>query len=85
MICLDFVNNKNEITKLSILKDLKQNIEHNIFCYSENYLLTQPKNKYISEWKIENKKLKIVEQMIREERQKMKEKNKSKGVLGGDK
>lgn len=77
---VNYQQNEDKITKLSILKDLKQNIEHNIFCYSANYLMTQPKKEYVNEWKAENKKLQIVEEMIKEEKQNVKNKNKDKSL-----
>lgn len=79
----DYEETKNivEITKLSILKDLKQNIEHNILNYSANYLMTRPKEEYVNEWKAENKKLLLVEEMLKDEKQK-KEKNKE--IRGGN-
>lgn len=75
-----YTKDEIRITKLSILTELKQNIEHNILCYSTNYLMTQPKEEYVNEWKIENKKLLLVEEMIREEKQKSKDKNKDKSL-----
>ena len=42
--------------------------------------MTQPKEEYVNEWKIENKKLLLVEEMIREEKQKSKDKNKDKSL-----
>ena len=64
---------EDKITKLSMLKELKENIEHNILCYSSNYLMTQTKKEYAKEWETENKKLQLVNEMITEEKQKMKE------------
>ena len=75
-----YTKDEIRITKLSILTELKHNIEHNILCYSTNYLMTQPKEEYVNEWKIENKKLLLVEEMIREEKQKSKDKNKGKSL-----
>lgn len=76
----DDVESEIKITRLSILKDLKENIEHNILCYSSNYLMTQPKKEYVKEWKEENKKLLIVEDMIKDEKQKTKANNKDKSL-----
>ena len=45
-------------------------------CYSSNYSLEQPKQGYEKEFIVENKKLMLVEQMIKEEKQKEKKKNK---------
>lgn len=45
-------------------------------CYSSNYSLEQSKQGYEKEFIRENKKLMLVEQMIKEEKQKEKKKNK---------
>lgn len=65
-----------EITKLEFLNEIKDMISHNIMCYSSNYSLEQSKQGYEKEFIRENKKLMLVEQMIKEEKQKEKKKNK---------
>lgn len=67
---------ETEITKLEFLNEIKDMISHNIMCYSSNYSLEQPKQGYEKEFIVENKKLMLVEQMIKEEKQKEKKKNK---------
>lgn len=69
---------ENDITKLNFLKEIKDMVNHNIMCYSENYSLGKAKEGYEKEFIRENKKLILVEQMIKEEKQKEKKKNKNK-------
>ena len=69
---------ENEITKLDFLNEIKDMINHNIMCYSENYSLGKAKKEYENEFIRENKKLIIVEQMIKEEKQKENKKVKKK-------
>lgn len=68
---------KNEITRLEFLNEIREMINHNILCYSNNYSLGEPKKGYEKEFKRENKKLILVEEMIREAKQKEKIKNKN--------
>ena len=75
---LDLILKKDEteITRLEFLNEIKDMIGHNIMCYSSNYSLEQAKQGYEKEFIRENKKLILVEQMIKEEKQKVKKKNK---------
>lgn len=60
----------NGISRLSILKELLEQTEHNVLCYSDNYLCSKPKKQYIKEWVRENKKVKIIKDMIKDEKEK---------------
>ena len=66
------------ISRIDILKEMLQQTEHNILCYSDSYLCTRPKKQYIKEWVKENKKADIIKSMIKDEKEKENEKNKSK-------
>lgn len=68
--------NENEITRLEFLNEIKDMINHNIMCYSDNYYLGQAKQNYEKEFARENQKLILIDQMIKEEKQKEKKKNK---------
>lgn len=58
------------ITKLSLLEELKEQIESNLMSYSKNYLMSEPQEEYEVEWEFEVQKLKLVNEMIAEERNK---------------
>lgn len=75
---MSIINEKDEteITRLEFLNEIKDMISHNIMCYSSNYSLEQAKQGYEKEFIRKNKKLILVEQMIKEEKQKLKKKNK---------
>lgn len=75
---IDLILNKDEfeITRLDFLNEIKDMINHNIMCYSSDYSLGQAKQGYEREFIRENKKLILVEQIIKEEKQKEKKKNK---------
>ncbi len=56
------------ITTLDYLQECKEQIQHNIDCYSEGYLISKPKEEYRKEWLEEQQKLKIVDKLIENER-----------------
>lgn len=62
----------NGVSRLSILKELLEQTEHNVLCYSDNYLCSKPKKQYVKEWVRENKKVKIIKDMIKDEKEKSK-------------
>ena len=75
---IDLILNKdeNDITRLDLLNEVKNMINHNIMCYSSDLLLKKPKQGYEKEFATENKKLILIEQIIKEEREKEKIKDK---------
>lgn len=78
VIDLILSKDENDITRLEFLNEIKDMINHNIMCYSSNYSLGQAKQGYEKDFDRENKKLILVEQMIKEEKQKEKKKSKNK-------
>ena len=66
---------RKNLNKLELLSEMYEMTEHNLFCYSENSLMTKPKNKFIKEWNREKEKLELLKEMIEEEKQTMKAKN----------
>lgn len=72
VINLILSKDENDITKLEFLNEIKDMVNHNIVCYSANYSFSEAKPGYENEFIRENKKLILVEQMIREEKQKEK-------------
>lgn len=65
-----------KITRLDLLNETKEMIEHNIFCYSDGNFINKPKELYKKEWNEENQKLIIIEKMIAEEKNKNKNRDK---------
>lgn len=59
-----------QVTRLSLLLEIKQQINHNILAYSTNYLMNEPKEDFKNDWYLEKEKLKLIEQMIKEEKEK---------------
>ena len=50
----------------AILRELKETQEHNLSCYSRNYLNEKPKDGYEKEWQEAKEKLQIVIRMLDE-------------------
>lgn len=63
-------NDKSEVTRLGLLNEFKEQVENNLLSYSENYLKVKPKKGFENEWELENKKLKLIYNMIHEEQNK---------------
>ena len=76
VIDLILSRDESEITRLEFLNEIKDMINHNIMCYSSNYSLGQAKEGFEKEFDRENKKLILVDQMLKEEKQREKKKNK---------
>lgn len=62
------------MTRLEFLKDIKEQIEHNVFCYSKDIILGIPKDEYKKEFSEENQRLDIINKMIQEEKSRQEEK-----------
>lgn len=80
VINLILSKDENDISRLEFLNEIKDMINHNIMCYSNNYSLGEAKQGFEKEFIKENKKLILIEQMIKEEKQKEKIKSKNKEV-----
>lgn len=59
-------------TPIKFLRECEEMINHNILCYSENFLMETPKEKYKNEWNEQQQKLKIVKKLIGQEIEKLK-------------
>lgn len=66
------------VTRLSILREMRDMTSHNLSLYSDNYLMSEPRKGYEREWRITNQKNHILDQMIREEEIKRENKQKEK-------
>lgn len=60
------------MNRLELLQEIYEQVEHNKYCYSKDNLMNFPKDEYIRQWNQENEKLKILEEMIDEEKNKTK-------------
>lgn len=76
VIDLILSKDENDITRLELLNEIKEMINHNIMCYSNDYSLGEAKAGYENEFNKENKKLILIEELIREEKQKNAERSK---------
>jgi len=77
----DYMEEKYDVkivTRLSLLREVKDIIAQNLYIYSDNYLMSEPRKGYEREWRITNQKNHILDQMIREEEIKRENKQKEK-------
>ncbi len=74
IISLILNEDENAISRLEFLNEIKDMINHNIICYSKNSLFSEAKPGFEKEFVRENRKLILVEQMIKEEKQKDRDK-----------
>lgn len=65
------------MNRLQLFKEIYERYNHNLLCYSEDYLMQKSKVGYIKKWKKEQEKVKLIRKLIIEERQRRNEKNES--------
>lgn len=58
------------MNRMQLLKEYYEQEQYNLLCYSKDYSTDIPKDNYIKEWKKEKEKIKILQQMIIEEKTK---------------
>lgn len=59
-----------KLTRLQLFQEMYNMATHNLLCYSKNYLMTEPKEQYIKQWEVENEKVNLLKEIIKEEEQK---------------
>ncbi len=55
------------MTRLQLFEEVYGNCIHNLLCYSKDYLMTEPKEQFIKEWKIEMEKAELLNEIVKEE------------------
>jgi len=65
-------NYTSKITRLSLLLEIQDQLNYNLFVYSKNYLMTEPKEDYKAKWSVANQKCKLISEMIKEEKNRIK-------------
>lgn len=63
------------MNRLQLFKEMYEMSTHNLLCYSKDYLMAKPKKCYIKEWKKEKEKVKLLKELIAEEKHKKEENN----------
>lgn len=58
------------MTRLQLFEEIYNLHTYNLLCYSKNYLMTEPKEQFIQEWKREKEKVALLNEIIKEEKQK---------------
>lgn len=65
-------NYTSKISRLSLLLEIQDQLNYNLFVYSKNYLMTAPKDDCKAEWAVANQKCKLISEMIKEEKNRSK-------------
>lgn len=68
-----------KLTRLELLKEVQDMVNHNLLCYSKDYFMNNAKEGYETEWEREKQKAELLEEMIGEEKRKENLKVKNKG------
>ena len=58
------------MNRVDLLKEFIDMLNHNLFCYSSDYLMNTPKKQYVKEWNETKEKIDIVKDLINQEEQK---------------
>lgn len=58
------------MTRLQLFEEIYNLHTYNLLCYSKNYLMTEPKEQFVQEWKTEKEKVELLNEIIKEEMQK---------------
>lgn len=54
------------MNKIDLLKEFEGSLYHNLLCYSENYLMNKPKEKFVKEWEETNEKIGLVKEIMKD-------------------
>lgn len=58
------------MNRLQLFQEIYNFYTYNLLCYSKNYLMEEPKEKFAQEWKTEKEKVELLNEIIKEEKQK---------------
>ncbi len=54
------------MSRHELLKDIFNTVSHNLYCYSEDTLMTKPKKEYEESWYKEKERLELIEELLEE-------------------
>ncbi len=63
------------MTRIEFLEEMKEFAMNNIRCYSDSLLQNQPNERFRKEWTREQERIKIIDEMLEEEKTKLQEQN----------
>ena len=61
------------MNKIELLKEFEGTLYHNLLCYSENYLMNKPKEKFVKEWEETKEKIGLVKEIMKDVQQNIQE------------
>ncbi len=54
------------MNKMDLLKEFEDILCHNLFCYSKDWLMNTPKEKYVKQWKETKEKISLVKEIMKD-------------------
>ena len=60
---------RKSLNRVDVLNEYKDMLNHNLLCYSADYLMNTPKKQYVKEWNETKEKLDILNDLINQEEQ----------------
>ena len=57
------------MNRVDVLNEYKDMLNHNLLCYSADYLMNTPKKQYVKEWNETKEKIDILKDLINQEEQ----------------
>ncbi|MCR5146341.1 MAG: hypothetical protein K6B70_03215 [Clostridia bacterium] len=63
------------MTRIEFLEEMKEFSMNNIRCYSDSLLQNQPNERFRKEWTREQERIKVIDEMLEEEKTKLQEQN----------
>ena len=64
---------QKNLNKIELLKEFEGTLYHNLLCYSENYLMNKPKEKFVKEWEETKEKIGLVKEIMKDVQQNIQE------------
>ena len=61
------------MNKFEVLKEYKEMLYHNLLSYSSDYMMNKPKKQYVKEWEETQEKISLVEEMMEDNKERVKE------------
>lgn len=56
------------MNRVDVLNEYKDMLNHNLLCYSADYLMNTPKKQYVKDWEETKEKISIIDEIINDEK-----------------
>ena len=55
------------MNKIELLNEFRGTLYHNLLCFSENYLMDEPRENFVKEWEETKEKISLIDEIIKDE------------------